>query len=160
MSLPEELPGGELGVAPIDRAGCEALLEARDMGRMAFSFRDQIDIQPLEYAFREGWIFGRTSPGTKVEVLRHNRWVAFQVDEIQGRWEWRSVIARGPVHFFDPERGGEDARMYALALAALRQAFPETLTPSDPTPRRCILFGIFIQELKGIAASLHQGPAA
>lgn len=54
------------------------------VGRLAFSFRDRVDIEPLHYVFRGGWLYGRPSPGSKLQTLRHNPWVAFEVDEIDG----------------------------------------------------------------------------
>jgi hypothetical protein len=50
------------------------------VGRIAFSIHDRVDIEPLLYVFVHGWIYGRTQPGRKIEVLSHHRWVAVEVD--------------------------------------------------------------------------------
>lgn len=62
----------------LDEPGCRALLGRRSPGRLAFSFRDRVDIQPLNFVLDGEWIFGRTSEGEKMNTLRHHRWIAIQ----------------------------------------------------------------------------------
>ena len=60
----------------------EALLRRNRIGRLAYTYRNKVDIRPLHYAWRRGWLFGRTSPGDKLMKLTYNQWVAFEIDEI------------------------------------------------------------------------------
>jgi nitroimidazol reductase NimA-like FMN-containing flavoprotein (pyridoxamine 5'-phosphate oxidase superfamily) len=57
-----------------------ALLARNHVGRVAFSFHDRVDIRPIHYIFSDNWLFGRTEPSDKLVTLRHNQWVAFEVD--------------------------------------------------------------------------------
>ena len=57
------------------RSECEALLARNNVGRMAFSLHDRVDIEPLHYVFADGWLYGRTGSGTKISMLGHNPWV-------------------------------------------------------------------------------------
>jgi nitroimidazol reductase NimA-like FMN-containing flavoprotein (pyridoxamine 5'-phosphate oxidase superfamily) len=66
----------------LDRAECEALLSTQQVGRLAFTFRDRVDIEPMHDVYRDGCVYGRTQYGTKVDVLAHHPWVAFEVDAI------------------------------------------------------------------------------
>ena len=66
---------------------CLALLARNQVGRLAFTFHDRVDIQPLHYVYEAGWIYGRTSQGTKLATLAHHQWVAFEVDEVEGLFE-------------------------------------------------------------------------
>ncbi len=48
------------------------ILRRNHVGRIAYAYRDRVDIQPIHYVFASGWIYGRTSPGTKLSLIRHN----------------------------------------------------------------------------------------
>ena len=78
----------------LPRDECDALLARNHVGRVAFSFHDRVDLEPVHYVYAEGWIHGRTAPGAKVAVLRHHPWVAFEVDEVEGLFRWRSAEHR------------------------------------------------------------------
>ena len=70
----------------------EALLARHRMGRLAYSAHDHVDIEPLTYVYDAPWIFGRTSVGSKPLALAHNRWCAFEIDEVSGLFDWQSVV--------------------------------------------------------------------
>jgi len=55
----------------------EALLARNQVGRIAFSQHDRVDIEPIHYVYEAPWIFGRTSTGAKILTLSHNSWCAF-----------------------------------------------------------------------------------
>jgi nitroimidazol reductase NimA-like FMN-containing flavoprotein (pyridoxamine 5'-phosphate oxidase superfamily) len=140
----------------LDRPSCEALLARGFIGRIAFSFRDQVDIRPIAYVFDpvDGWIFGRMEAGEKVRTLLHHRWVAFQIDEVESLWSWSSVVVQGALHFLVPSAEGasmdsEFARVRGRAEEALRTLFPDLGEPSDPGAHRTLLFGIAPQEVSG-----------
>jgi len=141
----------------MSEAACEELLERNRLGRLAFSFQDRVDVQPLTYVFRDHWIFGRTSEGAKLAALRHNRWVAFQVDEIRDEWNWDSVVVRGGIHLLGEGGGAEDRRLRTQAIEALQEAIPGALGESDVAPHRTILFGLAPHEVVGRSARLRSG---
>ena len=131
----------------------EALLRRNRIGRLAYSWRRTVDIRPLHYAWRRGWLFGRTSPGDKLVKLTHNRWVAFEVDEISNGLDWQSVIARGTFYRLKPEGSVHDVRLYRRAVRAIREAAPFAFTDDDPVAFRSEIFGISIDELTGRSSS-------
>jgi uncharacterized protein len=136
-------------IEELPRSECEALLARNHLGRMALSFRDRVDIRPMTYVFDQGWIFGRTGAGEKLRTLQHNRWVAFQVDEVRDLWNWDSVVIRGAVHLLDEPRGTDDRELREQALRALRGLEDGTLGEGDPAPDRDVLFGLAPQEFGG-----------
>lgn len=144
-------------VAPVirtmRRATCVALLQRHAVGRMAFSFHDRVDITPIHYVFADGWLFARTSHGAKLTTLRHSPWVAFEVDEVEGIFDWRSVVARGTAYAMRPDAGRVEAARWNRAVAQLRRLIPETATPIDPVPFRSVVFGIHIDSMTGRASS-------
>jgi uncharacterized protein len=129
------------------------VLARNHVGRMAFTFRDRVDIEPVHYVLEGDWIFGRTAPGSKTSTLAQHPWVAFEVDEVDGLFDWRSVVVRGTVIFLDPAGGDLEASEWERAVNALRRLIPETLRMDDPTPFRTIVFGMKIDELTGRAAA-------
>jgi nitroimidazol reductase NimA-like FMN-containing flavoprotein (pyridoxamine 5'-phosphate oxidase superfamily) len=133
-----------------------ALLKRNHVGRIAFSFHDQPDVRPVHYVFEKGWLFGRTSLGNKLETLRHNQWVAFEVDEVEGPFDWRSAIVRGAFYRFDRDGNEYDTRLYARGLELIRKIVPETLTDQDPTPFRTEMFGIRMDSATGRSCSTKQ----
>jgi nitroimidazol reductase NimA-like FMN-containing flavoprotein (pyridoxamine 5'-phosphate oxidase superfamily) len=134
----------------------EALLKRNHVGRIAFSFHDQPDVRPVHYVFENGWLFGRTSLGNKLETLRHNQWVAFEVDEVEGPFDWQSAIVRGGFYRFDRDGNEYDVRLYARGLELIRKIVPETLTDQDPTPFRTELFGIKMDSATGRSCSTKE----
>jgi nitroimidazol reductase NimA-like FMN-containing flavoprotein (pyridoxamine 5'-phosphate oxidase superfamily) len=125
-----------------------AILARNHVGRIAYSFHDRVNIVPVRYLYSAGWIYGRTSPGEKIEVLAHHKWVAFEVDEVDGPYDWRSVVVYGGFYVLEPD---DDAWPHALEL--IHTVAPEALAEDDPAPFRTVLFRIAIQESTGREAT-------
>ena len=131
----------------------KALLDANQVGRIAYSFRDKVDIRPIHYVRSGAWLFGRTSPGEKLVTLSHHQWVAFEVDEIRGPLNWRSVVAHGTFWALKDEGTPHDRRLYELAVEAARSLYPTALSENDQLAFRTEPFGIHIDSITGKACS-------
>ena len=138
----------------LDRQQCEAILARNVVGRLAFALHDHVNITPVHFVYREGWIYGRTSPGGKLSEIARNRRVAFEVDEDEGFFSWRSVVVHGALYVINPDQNESEKRAYDLALALLRRALPTTLGDADPVPFRTELFRIQVSEISGRSSSL------
>ena len=128
-----------------------ALLTRGNVGRLAFTFRDRVDIEPISYVYADGWLYARTSPGTKLVTVQHHPWVAFEVDELSGRFDWQSVVVRGTIYFLDDAGGEREA--YGRAVELLRTIDANALTESDLVPHRTTLFRIHADDVSGRKAS-------
>jgi nitroimidazol reductase NimA-like FMN-containing flavoprotein (pyridoxamine 5'-phosphate oxidase superfamily) len=137
----------------LDRAECDALLATQHVGRLAYSFRDRVDIEPIYYVYADGRLYGRTQLGTKVNVLAHHPWVAFEVDETQALFHWRSVVVHGRVTFPDPEGSPTEREEYAQGVTAFRRLVPDAFTAADPTPDRDLVFVLHPHDVTGRAAT-------
>lgn len=135
------------------REDAESVLACNHVGRMAFSFQDRVDIRPLHYVYDGTWLFGRTSMGDKLITLQHHRWVAFEVDEVSGPFDWKSVVAHGTFHRLEREGTDVDIGLFDRAMTALRKLAPTALTEADPVPFRTELFGIFLDSMTGRSCS-------
>jgi hypothetical protein len=136
----------------LEKGEMERMLRAHHVGRLAFGFRGQVDIEPISYVFEEGWVYGRTAPGTKLTVLEHHPWVAFEIDDIQGPFDWQSVVVKGTVYFVERDHLNEMNERYDHIVSVLQRHMPGAFTEEDPAPHRTVLFGIHIDELSGRAA--------
>jgi uncharacterized protein len=140
-------------VRELDRDEMEALLRRHTHGRIAFLVHDQVDIEPIHYVYQDGWLIGRTGQGTKLSALAHHPWVAFEVDEVEGPFSWRSVVVKGTVYLVHDEasaRSGETAREVRDAIRAL---IPDAFGPGDPFRERSVLFRLHADVMTGRAAS-------
>ena len=135
------------------------ILERNRVGRLALARANRVDIAPIHYVYHDGWLYGRTSPGTKLEMAGPDWWpVAFEVDEVEGLFDWRSVVVHGGFYALDPERAGQ-AEAYQTALEQVRRIMPDALTDQDPVPERSVLFRIAVQEVDGRRSEPHSGSA-
>src|SRR5690606_29718149 len=110
-------------------------------------------IAAISYVYDGDSLFGRTQTGVKLATLRHNDRVAFEVDEIDAPYVWRSVVAHGTFIPLIEGAPGLDTAAFRRGLELLRRLDPDVLTERDPTPEREILFRIAIRELTGRASS-------
>lgn len=123
------------------------LLNRNTVGRIAFCWRDRVDIEPIHYVYDAPWIFGRTSTGAKLLALAHNQWCAFETDDVRSLFHWESVIVKGPFTALNSALG--EGEKYERAISALRKLLPTMLTDVDPVPERNIVFGIHANEIVG-----------
>lgn len=149
--------GHPIGSQPIfrelDRREIEEILARNNVGRLAFTLHDRVDIQPINYVFDAGWIYGRTSHGTKLSTIAHHRWVAFEVDEIEGLFQWRSVVVKGAFYLVEPDTSISQDPAFTRGIDLLRSLIPYTFTADDPTPFRNSVFRIHLDEVSGRAAN-------
>ena len=134
---------------------CEALLSRSQFGRIAYVLESRADIEPIGYVFDRGWLFGRTSPGTKLTALGHRPWVAFEVDEVEGLFDWQSVVAHGSFRVLASEGSEHDVRLYERAEQMVRSVDTLMGTKDDPASFRTLLFGIHIDDMVGRRARSH-----
>jgi len=143
-------------IVELSAEACHALLRRHHVGRMAYAFRNRVDITPIHYVYSDGWLFARTSHGGKMDVLAHAPWVAFEVDEIDSVFDWRSVVVHGTAHAMEREGSPLDTEHWTRGIEALREVVPETGTADDPVPYRSLVFGIFVHAVSGRASSTRK----
>ena len=65
------------------------------MGRIGCFGNKRVYVVPITFAFHEGYIYGQSRAGLKINLMRKNPSVCFQTDEIDAMNNWRSVIVWG-----------------------------------------------------------------
>jgi len=144
----------------LNQAQCEAVLARNYIGRLAFCAGVRVSIRPLHYVFDDGWIYGRTTAGEKLDTLSRNWWVGFEVDEVDGPFDWRSVIVHGGFYGLSPHVSESERELYERAVSAIRKVTPTAFGEDDPVPERALIFGIAVQEISGRMAWTGDAPPA
>lgn len=81
---------GELNDPEIDR-----LLRRETIGRLGCCVDGHVYVVPVMYAFADGCIHGHSRAGRKIEMMRANPNVCFEVDRVASLTSWESVIGWG-----------------------------------------------------------------
>jgi nitroimidazol reductase NimA-like FMN-containing flavoprotein (pyridoxamine 5'-phosphate oxidase superfamily) len=138
----------------LSRDEIEAMLLRNRVGRLAFSINDRVDIQPIHYIYERGWLYGRTSEGAKLSTLKHNRWVAFEVDEVTDLFDWRSLVIHGSFWVMHPRGSPRAEELWTKAAELVSKIVPGALTESDPAAFRQTLFRIAVGDVRGREAKM------
>jgi uncharacterized protein len=146
----------------LTREECEAILARNHVGRIAYARRNHIDVEPVHYVYGHGWIYGRTSRGTKLEMTGNTWWpVAFEVDEVTDLFEWKSVVIHGGFYTLPGDGTPRQVEDWQRAVELLRTLIPETFREGDPVPFRDVVFRVAVQDISGrSAAPAHSSGAA
>jgi nitroimidazol reductase NimA-like FMN-containing flavoprotein (pyridoxamine 5'-phosphate oxidase superfamily) len=81
----------------LSRTECAAVLQRNSLGRLGYARFDQPYIVPVHYSFdpERNLIYAFSMVGEKVECMRRNPKVCFEVDEIADKDHWTSVLVVG-----------------------------------------------------------------
>jgi hypothetical protein len=71
------------------------LLTMQAVGRIGYNDSKKSFITPVTYAFDGKYIYGQTNEGLKLDVMRINPFVCFEVDSMLNMANWESVIIWG-----------------------------------------------------------------
>lgn len=143
----------------LSRQECAEVLTRNHVGRLAFRDGNQVTIQPIGYVARDEWIFLRSAYGAKIEAITSDPFVAFEVDEIEGPFDWRSVVVHGTIYPIPTEASEREEPRAQRAIEAIRSLMPDAFTATDPVPQRRILYGLHINELTGRLAQSSGRPS-
>jgi len=144
---------GDVVFRDLERDEIEQVLLRNKVGRLAFSFHDRVDIQPIHYIYERGWLYGRTSEGDKIAALTHNQWIAFEVDEVKDVFEWTSVVVHGSFWILHPRGSAHAEELWVKAAELVSKIVPGSLTDTDPVSFRQTLFRIAVSDVRGREAT-------
>jgi uncharacterized protein len=134
-------------IRDLDPSHIRSILARNYIGRFACADGADMEIQPVAYVHADGGIYGRTVRGGLLERAREKGLrIAFQVDEVESMFHWRSVVVHGEVSILD-EAGEERDR----AISLLRRLDGRAFTPEDPVPLRSSVFRIAMDQVTGRA---------
>lgn len=71
------------------------VLATQFVGRIGYGTGKKIYVVPVVYVFDDKYIYAHSKVGQKINSMRKNPVVCFQVDAIENLGNWRSVIVQG-----------------------------------------------------------------
>ena len=135
----------------------EQVLQRNLFGRLGCSFENRLYITPISFAYRDNRIYAQSKGGLKIELMRSNSQVCFQVDEIDNMANWRSVICWGAYHEITDPAEQEAAfkeleeRFAPFLTSESARRPPENIDPPYVVEKklRAVVFCIDITEKTG-----------
>src|SRR6476659_9765978 len=94
----------------------EEVLKSNLLGRIGCSDGKKIYVVPVNYVYDGKYIFAHSQEGMKINIMRTNPSICFEVDEVQNFTNWRSVVLWGAYQELSDER----SRYYAMKAFAER----------------------------------------
>lgn len=136
----------------------EEVLQSNLLGRIGCTDGKQLYIVPVNYVYDGHALICHSVMGKKIEMMRKNRQVCFQVDEVTDFTKWKSVIAWGEYHELEDERERYNAmklfvdrtlRMKISETAVPPELHAERVHPRSPGNIRPIIYRIILSEKTG-----------
>ena len=132
------------------------LLASQVVGRLACTDSVQPYLVPVTYAFDGMYIYGQTNEGMKLNLLRINPNVCFEVDTMTNMANWQSVIVRGTFEELK-EKDADNARTILknrvfpmMTSATIDGEQHEVETELDDSNRmKLVMYRIVINEKTG-----------
>jgi len=100
-------------------------LEQQVIGRLGCHADGETYIVPINYVYRDNAIYAHSGIGKKINMMRANPKVCFQVDEIIDTFRWKSVILWGNY----TELTGEERQQAMQGI--IHKIMPLTDRPSE-----------------------------
>jgi uncharacterized protein len=136
-------------IQELSRGESEALLTKHHVGRLGISFHDRVRVELANYVYHEGWIYARTEHGSDLASMQHHPWAAFEVDEIDGMYDWRTVEVSGSIELIAKGSAFTRSSIFETAVQLMRAVVPAVLTSDDPIPERVQILRIHVDEIRG-----------
>ncbi len=111
-------------------AEIEAFLRTETTGRIGCHAGGMTYVVPVTYVYEDNFVYGHSSEGRKIHMMRLNPEVCFEVDRVSAVNDWTSVISWGRYE----ELGGQEAltAMEFLMSRLVRQSSGRAEHPSYP----------------------------
>jgi nitroimidazol reductase NimA-like FMN-containing flavoprotein (pyridoxamine 5'-phosphate oxidase superfamily) len=97
----------------------DQLLHREVVGRIGCYADDMIYVVPISYVYKDNNIYAHTNEGLKIDLMRKNPNVCFEVDDLKDMGNWFSVIAWGKF-----EEISNEAERYAALKLLLNRPLP------------------------------------
>ena len=132
------------------------ILSSQAVGRLACTDGNQPYIVPVTYKYDGDYIYGQTNEGTKLQILRKNPNVCFEVDWMMDMRNWQSVIVYGKFEELEDEAANEAREnlfesVYSLSTSSTIHAHEHAVTDQldDSNRVKIVMYRIKIETVTG-----------
>lgn len=142
----------------LDKTQMKNLLASQVVGRLACTDSMRPYIVPVTYTYDGNYIYGQSNEGTKLDILRTNPNVCFEVDAMTDMRNWQSVVIHGKFEELqeadsESARGILLSRVYTMATSSTVHKFQHNSdsndTIDDSTRLKHVMYRIKIEEMTG-----------
>ncbi len=113
----------------LTEAQIEQVLQAQFVGRIGCCTDEMMYVVPVTYVYHNGYIHAHSKEGQKINMMRKNPNVCFQVDTMENMKNWRSVILWGEYEELKSEKE-QQAGMKIMMDRLAPFVTSETVRPS------------------------------
>jgi len=133
---------GDLGEEAI-----EVILKHQFLGQLGCHANDLTYVVPISYAYQNNYIYAYSQEGMKIDMMRTNPKVCFEVHTLQNMANWQCVVVWG-----DFEEIKEEAERNEAIQILLRRDLPSVSSEKAYlTPKRPLTPGeVKSEDVKGI----------
>jgi nitroimidazol reductase NimA-like FMN-containing flavoprotein (pyridoxamine 5'-phosphate oxidase superfamily) len=131
------------------------ILLSQVLGRLACCDGKQPYVVPVTFTYDGEYIYGQTNEGTKLNIIRRNPNICFEVDVMTDMRNWQSVIVLGTFEELQEEeaKNARDTlfgRIFSLMTSdTIHKHEHETVTELTQQPPRFVMYRIRIKEISG-----------
>ena len=135
------------------------VLARAHLGRLACAHKTQPYIVPVYFAYDDGYLYGFSTVGQKIEWMRANPKVCVEADEVVSPQQWVSVIvlgrSEGPPNIPEWRGAREYARKKLLERNAIwwEPGYAKTILHDTERPLAAFFYRIHIVEITGHRAT-------
>lgn len=140
----------------LNNAEIKSILSNNIIGRIGCFDGHQSYIFPISYAYHDNSIYCHSREGHKMNIMRKNKSVCFQVDEVSNMANWRSVMGWGVFEeITHPEKRREAIRFLAERVLPVMSSetthiFPHwPFPPTDLNEIKGLIFKITLEQCTG-----------
>jgi nitroimidazol reductase NimA-like FMN-containing flavoprotein (pyridoxamine 5'-phosphate oxidase superfamily) len=100
----------------LDHNEIESILHHQVVGRIGCKDGDKVFVVPITYVYDNNFIYCHSRVGQKIQMMRRDPFVCFEVDEVTSLTSWKSVIVWGTYE----ELTDEEARQTGIKIFSER----------------------------------------
>lgn len=82
-------------IGTLTKEQIEHVLRSELIGRIGCSDENGVYVVPVTYVYDDNYIYAHSREGMKVQIMRKNPKVCFEVDSIENMTNWRCVVVQG-----------------------------------------------------------------
>jgi uncharacterized protein len=140
----------------LTRGQIDHVLQSQVVGRLACYAGGKLYVVPVTYAYEGNYLYLHSRYGKKIEMMRKNPDVCFQVDQIDNMANWRSVIVWGKFEELKTEQAEQkglkilSARLGPLITSATTQPELQDSPKTVEKAKKPVTYRIAIAENTGM----------
>ena len=155
-------------IRQLSSAEIDELLSKQIVGRIGCHDENEVYVVPISFAYENNTIYCHSLEGKKIQMMRKNPKVCFQVDELKDMGDWKSVIAWGDFKELSDEKEKNNALKLLLErhlpfISSITTHLGETWPFSSDAPNELnkipgIVFRISITKSTGKFEATSESP--